>query len=199
MLIEEPQLLDEHLRQLLVLDEVYAEALSSRVLKGCADVVRGRAVEDEEAVVERPGAADGELRVLRVEHVDVALREPVAGGVDGHRDALALLREDVQGVDVCVAVYEGDFAFGATHEIRQQAEGVEHLPGEEDPLGFLDLAFEQAEYLVEALVGRLLKRCLIRFDITQPLKQSGILGEEVTHGDERPHDADTGLHRHFAA
>ena len=65
MLIEEPQLLDEHLRQLLVLDEVYAEALPSRVLKRCADVVRGRAVEDEEAVVERPGAADGELRVAR--------------------------------------------------------------------------------------------------------------------------------------
>ena len=56
MLIEELQLLDEHLRQLLVLDEVYAEALLSRILEGCADVVRGRAVENEEAVVERPVA-----------------------------------------------------------------------------------------------------------------------------------------------
>lgn len=134
------------------MDEVYAEALLSRVLEGCADVIRGRTVEDKEAVVERSGAADGELRVLCVEHVDVALREPVAGRVDGHRDALALLCEDVQGVDIYVAIHEGDFALGAVHEICQQAEGVEHLPGEEDPLGFLDLAFEQAEHLVETLV-----------------------------------------------
>lgn len=34
--------------------------------------------------MERSGVADGELRVLRVEHVDVALREPVAGGGVAH-------------------------------------------------------------------------------------------------------------------
>ena len=55
-------------------------------------------------------------------------------------------------MDIYVAIHEGDFALGAAHEICQQAEGVEHLPGEEDPLGFLDLAFEQAEHLVETLV-----------------------------------------------
>ena len=102
-------------------------------------------------------------------------------------------------MDVCVAVHEGDLALGAAHEIRQQTEGIEHLPGEEDPLGFLDLAFEQVEHLVEGLVGRLLKRRLVQLDAAQPLKQGGILGEEVAHGDERPHDADAGLHRHFAA
>ena len=139
------------------------------------------------------------LRVLRVEHVDVALREPVAGGVDGHRDALTLLREDVQGVDVCVAVHEGNLALGAAHEIRQQAESIEHLPGEEDPLGLLDLALEQAEHLVEALVGRLPKRRLIQFDATQPLKQSGVLGEEVTHGDELVHNPYAHLDRGVAA
>ena len=137
------------------MDEVYAEALLSRVLEGCADVIRGRTVEDKEAVVERSGAADGELRVLCVEHVDVALREPVAGRVDGHRDALVLLCEDVQGVDIYVAIHEGDFALGAAHEICQRTEGVEHLPGEEDPLGFLDLAFERVEYPVEVLVGQI--------------------------------------------
>ena len=65
MLIEEPQLLNEQLRQSFVLDKVDAEAFSPSVLKGCSDMVCGHAVEDEEAVVERPGAADGELRVAR--------------------------------------------------------------------------------------------------------------------------------------
>ena len=129
--VEKPQLLDERLRQLPVLDEVYAEALLASVLEGRADVVRGLAVENEEAVVERPGMEDRGGRVLRVEHVDVVLREPVAGGVGGRRDAhaLALLREDVEGMDVDAAIHKDDLALGAAHEVDEQTEDVEHLPG----------------------------------------------------------------------
>lgn len=60
----------------------------SSVLEGRADVVRGLAVENDEAVVDRPGVEDRKGRALRDERVDAVLREPVAGGVDGHCDAL---------------------------------------------------------------------------------------------------------------
>ena len=53
----------------------------SEVLERCADEVEFLVVDDEETVMERLVVADGELRVLGVEGLDVGVGNLVAGNV----------------------------------------------------------------------------------------------------------------------
>lgn len=128
------------------------------------------AVEDEEPIVKCPGVVDGKLWILSIERVDVILCEPVARRVDDRRDAFLLRRENTQGVSVDVPVYKRNLLLGSAHEVGKQAERVEHLSCEEDPLGLLNLPLKKAEHPVETFVGRSTELFLTRFDTAQPFK-----------------------------
>ena len=101
-------------------------------------------------------------------------------------------------MDVCVAVHEGDLALGSAHEVRQQAEGVKHPPGGEDPLGFLCLAFERAECPVEGArrSNRVVALCRTFVAVMSHLGRGGIDDPRGCPFVTSPRVTNVGVHRH---
>lgn len=181
--------------------------MAAEILKGGAEVVKFRAVEDKEAIMEDSGRPDGQRRVLLVELGDGRRGQGGCGRFlrrgDGDGNPTALAGEEVERGVVAVVVDEDNAFRGLPDELAGERPGIVVLALEEHFLRREIAAIHRLEnpvetLLVAGLVGDLLRPVfqLAPFGFGDSGHDGGDGGEGLAHRDESVGDADGCFDRH---